>query len=393
MPSTSCPTCGSPTPQSALFCGECGASVVAPTDASVLGRSEQQKRSSYRSTAGSQDSRREATPESSQKSLKIGSIQKATWIKVGSAVAFVLLLGGLGAAQLNVGRATPLSFDTTPMPGNASVSSPSSSVAESSRPIVRDSPSPSSSRATPESPPSSTATPSSLATAVATDLPDFASAGWDSAVLDRAYCQGEGQFVALADTQNFRGLICARDGVYEYRGMDKQTGLTITTVAEKTRDGYAGIGTGTRYELGPSSFDIVGEAGELSSEPVLTWLTPEEDPFIPGELGLSEPITFPECDGSGVVILSNSFGVETSKIEIQSLLDLDLSIAYIRTDLSCDSFNRPSNDRSGGEYIYASYVPVGEDVGELCDVASAENGTAVWLLNDVTPEEARVNCP
>jgi hypothetical protein len=75
------------------------------------------------------------------------------------------------------------------------------------------------------------------------------------------------------------------------------------------------------------------------------------------------------------------------------MLDMHPSIAYVRTDLSCDSFNRPSSDRSGGEYIYASYVHVGDDVSELCDVATAESGTAVWLSNDITPAEARIDCP
>lgn len=392
MPSSSCPTCGSPLQESALFCGECGASVAAPTVASTPVQSEPEQRPRNESLSGPH-SRTGATSDGSRRASGIGSVQKVTWIKVGLAGALVLIFGGVGAAQLTSGRVTPASLGATPTPQSISPPSPSSSITELSRPTGNDSPSASSSPATSESSPSPTATPSSLATTVATDLPDFAAAGWDSSVLDRAYCQNEGQFVTLADTQNFRGVICARNGVYEYRGMDKQNGLTITTLAEKTANGYAGIDSGTRYELGPNSFDIMDETGELSSEAVLTWLTPDEDPFIPGELGLSEPISFPECDGTGVVILSNNFGVEASKIDIQSMLDLDPSIAYIRTDLSCDSFNRPSSDRSGGDYIYASYVQVGKNISDLCDVASTENGTAVWLLNDISPDEARVDCP
>lgn len=315
--------------------------------------------------------------------------RKAPWTKIGAAGAGLLVLVGVVATQLIDNGGTEAAVDTAPTFEQPSVINSPTPPVESPGPTTN-APSSTSSSAPVPGP---TASPTGLATAVTTDLPDFAASGWASTALDAAYCQTEGRFVTLADSQNFRGVICAVDGDYEYRGMDKMTGLTVTTPAEKTSNGYAGLAQDTRYELGPDTFDIVTNSGVLASEAVLTWLTPDEDPFIPGELGLVKPISFPECDGAGVVILTNSFGPEASKEDIQNVLDTHPSAEYLRTDLSCDAFNRPSSDGSGGEYIYASYIHVGHDITQLCNVAAAENGTAVWLQNDVEPAEARADCP
>lgn len=383
MPDKSCPACQSLVPDTAAYCGECGSRLeslvkvqdlpVAPSQALAENAPNPAKFAWFSGVSSSGRVNR----------TKLALVALGAVTVAGVGVAWSLGSDPAPtAAQSTMEGAPPDGFSSTPEPQAATSTPPPDS---SPTPTAEQS-------ASEEATPTPDATSSDLTLVVDSELPDFAGSGWNSAALDRAYCHGEGQFVALSDTRNFRGVVCAIGGFYQYRGLDKQNGLTLTTAAGRSATGYVGMGEGATYEIGPDTFVILAGTDVLAREEVSTWVTPEDDPFVPGELGLTKSISFPMCDGTGVVILANSFGPESATVDIQSSLNSHPAAEYLRTDLSCDGFNRPSQSRSGGEYIYASYLPGGSDTEELCRLAESEGGYAVWLQNDVDPAEARVSC-
>ena len=316
-------------------------------------------------------------------------------------VAMVLSVGAYFAYNyLNRGPETQAAGATNETAQARSSASPSetsspSATRKTATPSPSASPSATSSSAKPKASPSSSrsrssASPSPSGSATADSR--FEDEGWDTNALNGAYCQYDGEFVTMADTEQFQGIICLRDGSYVYRGLDKSNGLTLTTEAEKTDDGYAGILGSTRYEITPDGFNIYTGDELVASDELNVYLTPDLNPFRPGELGLSKPITYPRCDGTGVVVLSSSIGIEPAKEEIQAQLDRYPDAEYVRTDLACDGFNRPSDSASGGDVIYGVYLPVGTDQDEVCDVAREEGGYGVWLSNGISSEEGRVEC-
>lgn len=307
--------------------------------------------------------------------------RKLPWV-VTVVAAAVLATGGVVAVQLMGGQSTVAKPELPAI-------SPSASPAASTVPTASSVPSTS---ASPNRPTATAApAPSRKVQSGSLEIPDYSGEGWDSSVLNRAYCQDEGDFVTLADTAQFRGVICITNDQYEYRGLDKSTGLTTTTEAEKTADGYAGMLAETRYELDPKKFTIRTDSDVLASEKVTTWMKPENDPFIPGDLEVSRPPSFPACDGTGVVVLGSGYGPQDSEDKIQALLDRHPDAEYLRTDLACDSFPRPSQD-TGGKQIYTAYIPVGNDEGDVCDVLADRGEYAVWLQNNVDEETGRIEC-
>lgn len=220
----------------------------------------------------------------------------------------------------------------------------------------------------------------------------YGASGWDVQALNGAYCQHDGDFVTVADSDRFQGIICNRNGALVYRGLNKDTGQTLTAPAEAMENGYAGIVGSTRYEIGPDQFEILTDGERIAADPVNTYVLPTMDPFIPGDLGLSREITFPRCDGTGVVLLASSFGATNAKREVQAMLDRYPDAEYLRTDLACDSFNRPSGPVSNRQFIYGVYLPADSLTGSVCTEVQSRGTYAVWLRNGVTPAEGRVNC-
>lgn len=224
-------------------------------------------------------------------------------------------------------------------------------------------------------------------------VPGWEDAGWDVQALDEAYCRGEQRFVGLADTETYRGVICAAASNYVYRGLNKAANATTTSMDVVPADsGWEVEGeSGVRYLFDDADFTIVDGSGDvLDEEPVTTWLTPDQRPFRPGDLDLSQPISYPPCDGSGVVVLE-SF-VDAPASDVQRALDRTPGSFYIRTDLSCDNFNRPSEGTTGGSYIYAVLTYGGNDDVSLCSsVSDLEAAYGYYLRDDVPPGEP-VDC-
>jgi hypothetical protein len=213
--------------------------------------------------------------------------------------------------------------------------------------------------------------------------------GWDAQGLDDAYCRDGSEFVGLADTQTYRGVVCDGGSGYSYRGLNKAGNATLLATADATADGWEAHGEGgVIYRFDEETFSILDEDGDvLDEEPVELWLTPKDDPFRPGDLDLSQSISYPACDGSGVVVLSSHMNPSTDANTVQDALDANPGSFYVRTDLSCDNFNRPSQASSSGNYIYAVLTYGGDTPSSLCSSIESYGTYGYWLRDGVKPGE------
>lgn len=223
--------------------------------------------------------------------------------------------------------------------------------------------------------------------------PDWEGRGWDVQALDAAYCRDGSHFIGLADTQTYRGVICGHASGYSYRGLNKAGNATLHSFAEPRGSGWRAFGEyDVRYEFDEDAFTIYGGDGSvLDEEAVTTWLTPRDTPFRPGDLSISEPITYPDCDGSGVVFMGSWQSVGDVDELVQDALDEHPGSYYIRTDLACDNFNRPSPDLSEKNYIYSVLKPVGYDVDVVCAAIEDAGTYGHWLGEGVDPG-IRIDC-
>jgi hypothetical protein len=119
----------------------------------------------------------------------------------------------------------------------------------------------------------------------------------------------------------------------------------------------------------------------------------QEDPSTPnGDLGLTEPISTPRCDGSQIAVLGTSWTPDLYQEEIQRYLDAFPGSHYSRTDLLCTSFLRPALDNSGENYIYFVYQEMGDDTAATCNAVQAAkafggNTHGKWLRNGTPGEQ------
>lgn len=224
--------------------------------------------------------------------------------------------------------------------------------------------------------------------------PQWAAHGWDVQALDSAYCRDGSRFIGLADTDTYRGVICWGHFGVEYRGMNKAANATILAPAEATSRGWVGFGPGgVRYELDPDTFTILdGNGRALDEEAVNLWLSPETIPFRPGDLDLDQPISYPSCDGRGVVVHSSHYDPPTDARAVQAMLDATPGSFYTRTDLSCDNFNRPSREITDGNYIYAVLTYGGDTEAELCRSVELSGGGYGYFLREGVEPGLPVEC-
>ena len=317
--------------------------------------------------------------------------RRSPWLVTAMIAAVVLVLGA--GAYFGYGYLTSGDESGSDQAVTSRQPSPSAASATAAPTPAETSPAKATASASPSSSPTSSPRPTATAGPPSGNTGSYGAAGWDTGALNAAYCQHDGEFVTVADSPKFQGIICMRNGGMVYRGLDKSNGLTMSTGAQKTPTGYAGVLGNTRYEISPAAFTITLNGDVIASDKVTTYVTPDQDPFRPGDLGLAKPIDYPQCDGSAAVLLVSSFGAANAAAEIKVQLEQHPGARYLRTDLSCDGFNRTSDDRGNREPIYAAYLPAGSDTASACAMAEANGTYAVWLQNGFTPEESRVNCP
>ncbi|MCB0927368.1 MAG: serine/threonine protein kinase [Mycobacterium sp.] len=164
-----------------------------------------------------------------------------------------------------------------------------------------------------------------------------------------------------------------------------RTGLLVGIVAVVIALVAAGIWAGTRIWGGHDETPVAtartrtapstpGTATTAAAPVVPTSETAAAPPLpptptvVPGDLGLSTPMTRPECDGQGIVVLYNAVTPGQYAQEISSALAQYPGASYLRTDQACPSL-RPVDDK--GNAIYAVYRYGGRSMSELCTAVRA----------------------
>ncbi|MET4002688.1 hypothetical protein ABIB48_001404 [Arthrobacter sp. UYCu511] len=203
---------------------------------------------------------------------------------------------------------------------------------------------------------------------------------------DKAYCKWQGKVVFVGASDSFRAAICEINGETTYLGLDKKSGSTIVLPASRTSNSAQARNGNYSYALNASTFTISANNDVIAEEKMLSWWTPSAPELkLPGDLGLSQPISYPACDGTGVIVLATAFEPATNAATIEQALRANPGSMYLRTDLSCDNFRGPSKANSNGNSIYAVIKAVPGSKSDVCAAMKAYDATGEWLENNVDP--------
>jgi serine/threonine-protein kinase len=104
---------------------------------------------------------------------------------------------------------------------------------------------------------------------------------------------------------------------------------------------------------------------------------------LPGDLGLSTPMSRPACDGTGIVVLGNATNPGSYAVDVQRLLNEYPGASYLRTDQACPSLRQSLN----GNPIYAVYRVAGGTEADICAAVRAAGGETYgkWLDTSSDP--------
>lgn len=187
-------------------------------------------------------------------------------------------------------------------------------------------------------------------------------------------------------------MICDDGQALHYHGLNLHDGLTIRTPATESDTGWTGHGPeGVTYEVSPERVEVRQDGTVLASEETITFLDGTYAGSLrPGDLMLSQPVSFPECDGSGVVVIG-TFSSGDLHGDIQASLDAHPGSEYLSTAVACDVFERPTFDTTGAGELFLTYYHVGHDEAEVC-ARIAELGTHGYWLEDDVPQGQRIDC-
>jgi serine/threonine-protein kinase len=117
---------------------------------------------------------------------------------------------------------------------------------------------------------------------------------------------------------------------------------------------------------------------------------PPPPPQGGGDLGLSQPISHPSCNGQGIVILGSVTTPGLYAAGVQRLLDEHPGAFYLRTDQTCPSL-RPAT--AEGNPIYAIFRLGGRTHAQVCAaVNGAGDGAYGKWLNTTTDPEYIIPC-
>ncbi|EON34000.1 Serine protein kinase /threonine protein kinase [Gordonia terrae C-6] len=107
--------------------------------------------------------------------------------------------------------------------------------------------------------------------------------------------------------------------------------------------------------------------------------------IVPGDLGLTVPMTRPACDGTGIVVVANAIAPGNYPGEVQSYLNRYPGASYLRTDQSCPSLKQVSDV---GTPIYAVYYVAGPTLDDICTLRNRIGGAAYGKWLDYTTDPA-----
>jgi len=104
----------------------------------------------------------------------------------------------------------------------------------------------------------------------------------------------------------------------------------------------------------------------------------------PGDLGLPMPMSHPNCNGGGIVVLGNVTTPGMYGAGVQGLLKTHPGASYLRTDQACPSLRQASDE---GNPIYAVFKFAGTTQREVCTAVRAAGGGAYgkWLDYSTDP--------
>ncbi|MBN3458864.1 hypothetical protein JNN96_33035 [Mycobacterium sp. DSM 3803] len=146
-----------------------------------------------------------------------------------------------------------------------------------------------------------------------------------------------------------------------------------TTTANRTTSSY----DEDSYGSGSTA-----SSGRTSTDASATTTPPRRDASAVA-LKVSTPITQPDCDGTGIVVLRNAVTPGNYDAEIQRGLDSFPGASYLRTDHSCPSLRQVSD---AGTPIYTVYRPAGRSLGEVCAAVNRAGGDAYGKWLDMTTD-------
>ncbi len=123
---------------------------------------------------------------------------------------------------------------------------------------------------------------------------------------------------------------------------------------------------------------------------VVTAPPPARNQQPSGDLGLTQPISYPPCNGQGIVVLGSVTTPGLYAAGVQRLLDAHPGAFYLRTDQSCPSLRAAT---AAGNPIYAVFKPAGSTRAQVCAAVRTAGGGAYGKWLDVTSEpEHMIDC-
>lgn len=147
-------------------------------------------------------------------------------------------------------------------------------------------------------------------------------------------------------------------------------------------------GTWSRYTSIPSSTCRQEAAGDGMPAELAALLADCPSSAGPtGDLGLGIPMSRPNCDGRGIVVLHSAVTPGAYAQEISAALAQNPGASYLRTDMACPSLR--ARDQNGN-VIYAVYRPSGYSRQELCADVRAEGAPAYGRWLDTTSDPTRL---
>jgi serine/threonine-protein kinase len=102
-----------------------------------------------------------------------------------------------------------------------------------------------------------------------------------------------------------------------------------------------------------------------------------------GDLGLTMPMSYPSCNGQGIVVLGSVTTPGLYAAGVQQLLDAHPGAFYLRTDQTCPSLRAATEE---GNPIYAVFELGGINQGAVCAAVRAAGGNAYGKWLDTTTD-------
>ncbi|WP_319434845.1 serine/threonine-protein kinase [Mycobacterium sp. RTGN5] len=106
-----------------------------------------------------------------------------------------------------------------------------------------------------------------------------------------------------------------------------------------------------------------------------------------GDLGLAQPMSAPQCNGQGIVVLGSVTTPGLYSAGVQRLLNAHPGAFYLRTDQTCPSLRTATDD---GNPIYAVFTPGGRTQADVCAAVQRAGANAYGKWLDYTTDPAYV---